>query len=107
STNSRLLLYAGMIERASFPGDRRDYYQFSARGWEGSIEAEIKGTRTLLRIMSEALATLDPANAAGRVRLSESVAFYSFIAEELTAMLERWRTRAAPTRNGAAPAAND
>jgi DNA-binding transcriptional regulator GbsR (MarR family) len=107
STNSRMLLYTGMIERVSFPGDRRDYYQFSARGWEGSVEADIKATRTLLRIMTETLATLDPANAAGRMRLHESVAFYSFIAEELTAMLERWRTRAASTANGAAPAADN
>jgi DNA-binding transcriptional regulator GbsR (MarR family) len=104
STNSRILIYAGMIERVSLPGDRRDYYQFSARGWEGSVQADIKGTRTLVGIMTEALATLDPANVAGRTRLRESVEFYSFVAEELTAMLERWRTRAAPSVNGAAPA---
>jgi DNA-binding transcriptional regulator GbsR (MarR family) len=107
STNSRMLLYTGMIERVSFPGDRRDYDQFSARGWESSVEADIKGTRALLRIMSEALTTLDPANTAGRTRLRESVAFYSFIAEELAAMIERWRSRATSTANGAAPVAND
>ncbi|MGH2586702.1 MAG: GbsR/MarR family transcriptional regulator [Dehalococcoidia bacterium] len=103
STNSRLLIYAGMIERVGLPGDRRDYYQFRARGWEGSIEGDIKGTHAFLRIATEALTTLDPANAVARARLHEAVEFYSFVAEELTAMLERWRTRAALSVNGAAP----
>lgn len=107
STNSRLLLYTNMIERISFSGDRRDYYQFSARGWESSVEADIKGTHTLLRIMSEALTTLDPANTAGRMRLRESVAFYSFVAEELTAMIERWRSRTVAATDGAALPASD
>jgi DNA-binding transcriptional regulator GbsR (MarR family) len=100
STNARLLLFAGMVERASLPGDRRDYYQFAAHGWEGSIQADIKAAHTVRRLVADALDTVDPANVVGRARLRQSQEFFSFLAEELSALLERWRLRAAPAVDG-------
>jgi DNA-binding MarR family transcriptional regulator len=102
STNGRLLLYAGMIERAGLPGDRRDYYQFAPHGWEAAIQTDITAARRLRRLSTEALEGIAPGNAAGSSRLRETIDFYAFLEEELAAMLERWRTRAAPARNGAA-----
>jgi DNA-binding MarR family transcriptional regulator len=94
STNSRLLLQSGMVERAALPGDRRDYYQFAAHAWESRIEAVIGAGHAFLRLLDRGQATIDPANAVGRARLLEAREFYGFITAELSALLDRWRRTA-------------
>ncbi|MCG8352640.1 MAG: MarR family transcriptional regulator, partial [Chloroflexales bacterium] len=37
STNIRLLLASGLVEKVAFPGDRRDYYRFAPSAWERAI----------------------------------------------------------------------
>jgi DNA-binding transcriptional regulator GbsR (MarR family) len=91
STNGRFLLAADMIERASLPGDRRNYYRFSARGWEASLQTGITRMQRLRRLAAETLATLDRANTTGRARLQETVDFGDFIAEGMADLTERWR----------------
>jgi len=102
STNSRLLIYAGMVERVSLPGDRRDYYQFAPHGWESAIQTDIKAARRLGALSAEALAGVAPEHAMVSRRLGETAAFYAFLEQELAAMLERWRSRAAAGVDGAA-----
>lgn len=94
STNARLLLSIGLAERASLPGDRRDYYTFANRAWEGGMLSAIARAQTLRRIAVEGLAGLGPGDTAGHARLREAVEFSDLYATELTALLERWRARA-------------
>lgn len=101
STNSRLLIVAGMVERVSLPGDRRDYYQFAPHGWEAAVQVDIKAARRLRSLTAEALASIRPERTAVAGRLREALDFYALLEAELTAMLERWRTRPAPGVDGA------
>jgi DNA-binding Lrp family transcriptional regulator len=98
STNARLLLTAGLIERVSLPGDRRDYYTFGRRAWEGNIQAAITRARTFQRIAAEGLAALGPGDSPAHARLREAVELGDFYATGLTALLERWQARAPAAR---------
>lgn len=102
STNARSLTKTRLIERVSFPGDRRDYYAFTAGGWEALIETDVQGAATLREFTAEALATVEPADDPARPRLEAAADFLDFYAAELQATLARWRmrTRGHPARNG-------
>jgi predicted transcriptional regulator len=93
STNGRLLLSAGLIERVSMPGDRRDYYCFATHGWEPAILSGIRRSQTFRHLAMQALPAIEPDNTAAQARLREALDFYGFFEEELAGMLERWRTR--------------
>ena len=92
STNARLVVATGLVERVGIPGDRRDYYAFGARAWDAIIEVDIDGVRRLRSLAAEALAGLperDPACA----RLDAAIEFLDFYADELAGVLDRWRQR--------------
>jgi len=94
STNARLLLAAGLVERVSLPGDRRDYYTFGRRSWEGNLQSDIARAEAFRRIAADGLAALEPGNAIGHARLREAAEFGEFVATGLAALLDRWRVRA-------------
>src|SRR5581483_6559745 len=88
STNARSLTKTRLIERVSFPGDRRDYYAFTAGGWEALIETDVQGAATLRELAAVGSAE-DPAGP----RLQAAVDFLDFYASELEATLAHWRAR--------------
>lgn len=108
STNARTLTRTRLIERAGFPGDRRDYYAFTVAGWDALIETDVQGATALREFAAEALDAMQSADSPARPRLEAAVAFLDFYAAELRATLARWRerTRGHFARNGvASPAA--
>jgi DNA-binding MarR family transcriptional regulator len=108
STNARMLTRTKLIERVGFPGDRRDYYAFTAGGWEALIETDVQGAETLREFAAEALDGVASAETPARPRLQAAVDFLNFYAAELQATLARWRahTRGAVARNGDRPPAS-
>src|SRR5579883_1435980 len=69
STNARMLTKTRLIERAGFPGDRRDYYAFTAGGWEALIETDVQGAATLREFAAEALEGIGGAESEAGPRL--------------------------------------
>ena len=107
STNARLLLTARLVERVSLPGDRRDYYTFGARSWDGNLRADIARAESFRRVAAEGLAALGPGNTIGHARLREAVEFGEFVATELTALLDRWHARVTEHRGSLDSAIHD
>ncbi|HLZ69011.1 MAG TPA: MarR family transcriptional regulator [Dehalococcoidia bacterium] len=103
STNARLVVRSGLVERVSLPGDRRDYYVFGDRSWEAFIETDMKAAVTLREFADDALAGLGPAEAPAKARLEAVAGFFDFYNAELTAILEHWRARAAGQQARQAP----
>jgi DNA-binding transcriptional ArsR family regulator len=94
STNVRMLTATGLVELVSLPGDRRDYYVFSAEGWERHLQFDLDSARTLGRLVRRGLDALAPEHVTARRRLEEAVLFSECCVEALTGVLERWRARA-------------
>jgi predicted transcriptional regulator len=88
----RYLTQVELLAREREPGSRRDVYVMRDDGW---YEAIVRRER-LLELWASALrAGLDevgPDTPAGR-RLSETLAFFEFLEEEMPALLARWRSR--------------
>lgn len=57
STNARMLESAGMIERLTFPGDRRDYYRASEEVHERMLELRLERMRLTRELLQEGLET--------------------------------------------------
>lgn len=53
STNVRLLLTYGLLERTSVTGDRTDYYVVSESAWDSAIKARIEGFKNLKGIIEQ------------------------------------------------------
>jgi DNA-binding transcriptional regulator GbsR (MarR family) len=93
STNIRVSMNVGLVERVSFPGDRRDYYRCVADHWELSVRASIERVLALRRVAERGLGALAPADEVARDRLEELREYCDFMAAEFQASLARWRER--------------
>lgn len=91
STNARMSVAVGMVEHVSLPGDRRDYYSFSPNAWTRRIEAALPLFDLLGRLAEQGLATLDPENTTGRMRLETAIDFCDFYRRETEMSAARWK----------------
>ncbi|WP_093653835.1 GbsR/MarR family transcriptional regulator [Streptomyces wuyuanensis] len=86
----RYLSQQHMVSREREPGSRRERYRVHSDQWYEALtnrDAILKRWSDSLR---EGVTSLGAETPAGR-RLAETVAFFDFIQDELTAMMERWR----------------
>ncbi|MFI2212484.1 GbsR/MarR family transcriptional regulator [Streptomyces sp. NPDC020141] len=84
------LIPTGIVERVPAPGSRRDHYRFRKHAW-----ATLMGDQnTLLGVMrdaaAEGIAAAGPDSTAGH-RLDEMRDFYTFMQQEMTALITTWR----------------
>jgi DNA-binding transcriptional regulator GbsR (MarR family) len=91
STNARQLEQAGVLERVSEPGDRRDYYQMGQGALERTLRAAQRRWRTLQETFDETCASLPPEMEAGRRRLEEATRFHELMIAGVDRLLEEWR----------------
>lgn len=93
STISRQLVAAGLVERVSFPGDRKTYFRFR----EGSQADMLMARAALLSMFKEVadrgLAALEEEPEERRARLRGFRDFYAFMAEQIPELVGRWRDR--------------
>jgi DNA-binding transcriptional regulator GbsR (MarR family) len=90
----RTLGQAGLVARAPVPGSRRDHYRLTGDTW---TEAGVVKRDRLDALADLARDGLDVVGGDGPAaeRLREMRDFYAFLAEEIPALLARWRaTRA-------------
>lgn len=86
----RYLSQQHMVSREREPGSRRERYRVHSDQWYEALtnrDAILKRWSDSLR---EGVTSLGAETPAGR-RLAETVAFFDFLQDELTAMMERWR----------------
>jgi DNA-binding transcriptional regulator GbsR (MarR family) len=86
----RYLAQVHMLSREREPGSRRERYRVHSDQWYEALtnrEAVIKRWEDALR---QGVAGLGADTPAGR-RLTETLAFFEFVEQDLTGMMERWR----------------
>ena len=92
STDARLLEKLGVIERVSLPGDRKDYYQITARSLERSLEARAQRLREFEDLLDAGL-KLPIRNAEVRERIEDHRIAYDHVMNAIEHALEQLRSR--------------
>ncbi|PAD71559.1 GbsR/MarR family transcriptional regulator [Paenibacillus campinasensis] len=59
STNVRLLVSMGLLEKVSVVGDRTDYYSVSESIWDNAIRTRIDGFKNLRKIVEQGLKAVE------------------------------------------------
>ena len=90
STNARLLEQAGVLERMSSPGDRRDFYQLGPDAWLRTLRTAQRKWRALQTTFEQASASLPPEMEAGRQRLAQAVRFHDLMIDGVDRLVEEW-----------------
>jgi len=92
STDARLLVQMGFIERVSMPGDRRDYYRITRQSLERSLEARLQRLREFQEVLDDGMKLpIDDPDVRGRLE-DHRLAFEHFLSA-LTDALEQLRSR--------------
>jgi DNA-binding transcriptional regulator GbsR (MarR family) len=89
STNTRLLEAIGIIERVTFPGDRRVHYQVSADPYTASLTKRIERQRWLADLLSRTAEQL-PGDEVARERLDALREVTDRVARATVEVMEAW-----------------
>lgn len=95
STMTRLLIQLNLIERAGFPGDRRDYFTLKSDVWAQLLQARMSQVTDLHQLAEDGLELLEGEPAELRQRIQDMHDLYSYIETELPNMIERWEQKRA------------
>ncbi len=90
STMSRFLIQAGIVDRVSLPGDRRDYFSIKLDAWTELIQQKTAQIKAIREIAERGLELLDGKPAQRRQRLEEMRDFHAFFEGELPRLSQRW-----------------
>jgi DNA-binding transcriptional regulator GbsR (MarR family) len=100
STNARLLEQAGLLERSSAPGDRRDFYRMRPDAWEQMLRVARRRWESMQAALAEGEASLPEEMTVARGRLAEAGRFHEFLLGEGDTLLARWRAGEAAAAPG-------
>lgn len=89
STNVRMLVAIGLIERASVPGDRQDYYQICSAPYLRMMDGHLERLRRVWRIVDEANQAIPEQMPGARARLQEMNRFYKEALRSNELLLQR------------------
>lgn len=95
STATRSLVPSGLVERRSQPGQRRDYFRIHPEAWVELVKLRLSQVTSFHQLTQRGLTLLDPGPPDRRARLETVNDLYSWLEQELPALWERWRERAA------------
>lgn len=93
STNTRLLLTSGLIERVPVRGRRGAFFRVVPGAMKTLLQSKLESTMALKELMDEGLAAMGPASPEERARIEESRDFYAFFVEEFPKLMARWEAR--------------
>lgn len=92
STMSRLLIQAGIVDRVSLPGDRRDYFCIKLDAWTELIQQKTAQIKAIREIAERGLELLEGEPDQRRQRLEEMRDFHAFFEGELPRLSQRWES---------------
>ncbi len=85
----RYLEQVNMVARERLPGERRDHVVVHDGAWPHILTRRDAVLRRLSSVLSDGLRDVPPSSPAGH-RLAETLAFFEFVDDELSALLHRW-----------------
>jgi predicted transcriptional regulator len=92
STNVRLLLNIGLIEKQTIPGNRLDYFRFSTSAWENVFAMRLKAFLRLQKLAQQGLSAL-PSGDPVRRRLDDLMEWLVFYQEQFEKTKKAWDAR--------------
>lgn len=99
STNTRLLLQMGLIERVGVPGHRREYYRIKPGAWTQLVRQTVYELSAFRQLADRGLDLLQDEDTETRERLEEARDLFSYLEREYPSLIERWeREHHSPTR---------
>lgn len=88
STNTRILISIGVIDRVSRPGQRGDYFQLAERPYAKMMAGYLERTRRMKALVAETQQQLDSKERAGaKRRLREMLRFYDVATRHFSSLL--------------------
>jgi DNA-binding MarR family transcriptional regulator len=91
SAAMKFLVPAGLVERISRPGDRRDYYRCRPGAWAELARDQSRLYGDFRKLAQRGLELLADAPADRRERLQDMQDFYGWLEREMPALWARWR----------------
>lgn len=88
----RYLAQIGLLRRARSPGERRDRFVVRSDIWYEMVAQTDKRYQEMLDALSDGVEAVGPDTPAGE-RLRETLDFFSFLAQEMPRIVERWRAQ--------------
>ncbi len=80
------------MERVPAPGSRRDHYRLRDDAWAVQYTNQNEVTNAVLKAAEAGIAAT-PRGGLAHQRLTQMRDFYSFLLDEIPALLDRWRQR--------------
>ena len=103
STNMRMLLASGLVEKAPMPGSRITHFAFSDEAMEHRIAAGVQSTQAFKRLLLQAADVIPPRDPA-RHHIDDSLAWSDLLLEALHHAVDHWKAhRAASAHRHPAP----
>jgi DNA-binding transcriptional regulator GbsR (MarR family) len=93
STNIRLFVDFGIVEKFTMPADRRDYYRLLSTMWPRAMERSLPLLTALREVADRGLTLVEGHPEECRVRVREMRDFYSFYEQGLRELVARWKER--------------
>lgn len=90
STATRQLIQAGLIERISLPGERRDFYRIGDGVWLKTMQERMAQVTALRQLAEKGLSLLAQEAPERQMRLQEMRDMYAFFEREMPRLLARW-----------------
>lgn len=79
---------SGLVERVTFPDDRRYYYRLNPKGWEQSLQYRLNAIVSAKDLASDGL-KIDPSNQ----RLVDMLHFYEWCGDAFTGLFDAFKER--------------
>ncbi len=112
STSTRQLIQAGLIERRSVPGQRRDVYRLQPHLWTRLLMLEAEKYSRFQHLAEEGLTLAEDLDEAGKAAIQEMARLNAYLAEEVPRLIEQQgetsqteNRRGVRTRKGSSPRA--
>jgi DNA-binding transcriptional regulator GbsR (MarR family) len=88
----KTLTSVGLVERVPAPGSRRDHYRLRDNAWAIQYTNQNEVTAAVIKAAEAGVASTEEGSLA-RERLIQMRDFYTFLMEEIPALLDRWYQR--------------
>ncbi len=111
STATRQLIQAGLIERRSVPGQRRDVYQLRPNAWKRLLLLDSEKYNRFGDLAEQGQDLLGDASEDGRKAMREMAELNAYLAAEVPQLIRQWQggesrgggKRGSRSRKGASP----
>jgi DNA-binding transcriptional regulator GbsR (MarR family) len=90
STNTRLLVDLGVIERTAVAGDRQDYFRLSRQPYARMLRGIVERMHRARDVVGSAQVALPRDMAGAQERLAELDAFYEALIDNFETVIEAW-----------------